>query len=74
MTSASDLRGMSDEQLVHETRETPNVGFAVAKTTFGVIGVKVWIDLGDYRDEDSDNGADAKTGQAPQKSKRAHKR
>jgi len=49
-------------------------GFTVAKTTFGVIGVKVWIDLGDYRDEDSDNGADAKTGQAPQKSKRAHKR
>ena len=49
-------------------------GYTIAKTTVGVIGVKVWIDLGDYRDEESGDGANAKAGQAPQKSKRAHKR
>ena len=26
-------------------------GFAIAKTTVGVIGIKVWIDLGEYGDE-----------------------
>jgi len=49
-------------------------GFEIAKTTVGVIGVKVWIDLGDYADEGTGDGLDAKAGQAPQKSKRAHKR
>ena len=49
-------------------------GFTIAKTSFGVIGVKVWIDLGDYTDEESDDGTNAKAGQAPQKPKRAHKR
>jgi len=39
-------------------------GLAVARTAQGVIGVKVWIDLGDYRDEESDDGAHAKAGQA----------
>jgi len=49
-------------------------GFAVAKTGVGIIGVKVWIDLGVYADEESGDGVDAKAGQAPQKSKRSHKR
>lgn len=49
-------------------------GFAIAKTAQGVIGVKVWIDLGDYEDEESGDGADAKTSQASQKPKRSHKR
>lgn len=49
-------------------------GFAVSKTAMGVIGVKVWIDLGNYSSEESGDGADAKAGQAPQKPKRAHKR
>ena len=49
-------------------------GFAVAKTAQGVIGVKVWIDLGNYSDEESADGADAKAGQAPKKPKRSHKR
>ncbi len=49
-------------------------GFAKAQTVQGVIGIKVWVDLGDYADEESGDGANAKTGQAPQKSKRAHKR
>jgi small subunit ribosomal protein S3 len=40
-------------------------GFAVSRTTMGIIGVKVWLDLGDYAKE-KDDGADAQTGQAPQ--------
>lgn len=49
-------------------------GFAVSRTPQGVIGVKVWIDLGDYEDEESGDGTHAKAGQAPQKAKRTHKR
>jgi len=49
-------------------------GFARSKTTMGVIGVKVWIDLGDYSNEESSDGAYAKTGQASKKPKRTYKR
>lgn len=49
-------------------------GFTTAKTGQGIIGVKVWIDLGNYSDEETDNGADAQKGQASKKSKRSHKR
>jgi len=49
-------------------------GFAASKTKQGVIGVKVWIDLGDYSDEESADGANAKTGQAPKGPKRTYKR
>lgn len=49
-------------------------GYAVSQTSAGSIGVKVWIDLGDYSDEESADGTNAKAGQAPQKPKRAHKR
>jgi small subunit ribosomal protein S3 len=49
-------------------------GFAKAQTSQGTIGVKVWIDLGDYSDEETADGTNAKTGQAPQKPKRAYKR
>ncbi len=49
-------------------------GFAVANTAQGVIGVKVWINLGDYADEESGDGVDAKAGQAPQKPKKTYKR
>ena len=49
-------------------------GFATAKTAQGIIGVKVWIDLGNYSDEESGDGADAKAGQASKKPKRTHKR
>jgi small subunit ribosomal protein S3 len=49
-------------------------GFAMAKTTMGIIGVKVWIDLGDYADEETGDGINAKAGQASQKSKKTHKR
>lgn len=49
-------------------------GFAASKTAQGVIGVKVWIDLGEYAEEESADGANAKAGQVPQKAKRTHKR
>ncbi|MFQ5730630.1 MAG: 30S ribosomal protein S3 [Planctomycetaceae bacterium] len=42
-------------------------GFATARTTVGVIGVKVWLDLGEYESDDTD-GADA------QKSKKTFRR
>ncbi|MEZ6056402.1 MAG: 30S ribosomal protein S3 [Planctomycetaceae bacterium] len=49
-------------------------GFAEAKTAQGVIGIKVWIDLGNYADEETGDGANAKAGQAPKGPKRSHKR
>ena len=54
-------------------RRRIDYGFSIAQTTMGVIGVKVWIDLGDYS-EDEKHGANAKASQAPQKSKRSFKR
>ncbi|QDT64603.1 30S ribosomal protein S3 [Calycomorphotria hydatis] len=55
-------------------RRHVDYGFAEAKTTYGIIGVKVWIDLGDYQDEESGDGADAEAGQAPKAPKRTYKR
>lgn len=49
-------------------------GLAKSQTAMGVIGVKVWIDLGDYSAEETSDGAHAKAGQAPQRAKRSHKR
>jgi len=49
-------------------------GLAKAITATGVIGVKVWINLGDYAGEESNDGANAKAGQIPQKPKKTHKR
>jgi small subunit ribosomal protein S3 len=49
-------------------------GLATALTAQGVIGVKVWIDLGNYSDEEANSGANAKAGQAPQRTKKAYKR
>jgi small subunit ribosomal protein S3 len=49
-------------------------GFAQALTAQGMIGVKVWINLGTYAEEEASDGANAKAGQAPQKPKKTHKR
>jgi len=49
-------------------------GFATAKTAQGILGIKVWLNLGEYDNEENTDGSDAKAGQAPQKSKRSHKR
>ena len=48
-------------------------GFAEALIAQGHLGVQVWINQGTYS-EDENDGADAKTGQAPKKPKRAYKR
>jgi small subunit ribosomal protein S3 len=48
-------------------------GFAEALIAQGHIGVQVWINQGIYSEDDND-GADAKTGQAPKKPKRTYKR
>jgi small subunit ribosomal protein S3 len=47
-------------------------GFAEAWIAQGHIGVQVWINQGTY--EEQTDGADAQTGQAPKKPKRAYKR
>ena len=49
-------------------------GFIAAKTAQGIIGVKVWIDLGNYADEENTDGAYAETGKASKKPKRSYKR
>lgn len=48
-------------------------GFALARTAQGAIGVKVWIDLGDY-DEETNDGTHATTRQASKGAKKTHKR
>jgi small subunit ribosomal protein S3 len=55
-------------------RKRIDYGFCRSLTAMGVIGVKVWINLGDYSEQETIDGAHAKTGQAPQRAKRAHKR
>lgn len=55
-------------------RKNIDYGYAVARTTMGVIGVKVWIDLGEYPTEESTDGAYAQAGKAPQRTKRPRKR
>jgi small subunit ribosomal protein S3 len=42
-------------------------GFTEAKTAQGHIGIKVWINNGDYLDEEDGNAANAQTGKVPQK-------
>ncbi len=49
-------------------------GFAKALTAQGIIGVKVWINLGLYTDEEDGDGANAQAGQAQKKPKKTHKR
>ncbi len=47
-------------------------GYVEAKTQQGQIGIQVWINQGEY--EDQNDGADAQEGQASKKPKRAYKR
>ena len=43
-------------------------GFTEANTAQGNIGIKVWINNGDYESpEEGDNAANAQTGKVPQK-------
>ncbi len=48
-------------------------GFTEAKIAQGHIGIQVWINQGMYSEDEID-GVDAKTSEAPKKSKRAYKR
>jgi small subunit ribosomal protein S3 len=48
-------------------------GFAEASTPQGNLGIQVWVNQGSYAG-DSNDGADAQTGQASKKPKRSHKR
>jgi small subunit ribosomal protein S3 len=49
-------------------------GFAEAKTAQGHIGVKVWVNQGDYLKLENTDGHDAQAGQVPKKPKRPRKR
>lgn len=55
-------------------RRHVDYGFTIAKTAQGVIGIKVWIDLGDYKDEEMTDGAYAQAGEAQKRAKRTYKR
>jgi small subunit ribosomal protein S3 len=55
-------------------RKHVDYGLAIARTTMGVIGVKVWIDLGEYTDQEKPDGTHAEAGKAPQRTKRPRKR
>lgn len=50
---------------LHTLKANISYGLAEAKTTYGVIGVKVWIYLGEYDREGMENAFDAKEGQVP---------
>ena len=43
-------------------------GFTEAKTAQGHIGIKVWINNGDYLDQESNDAANAQAGKVPKKS------
>jgi small subunit ribosomal protein S3 len=49
-------------------------GFAEAKTAQGHIGVKVWVNQGDYLKTEAGDGLDAQAGQVSKKPKRPRKR
>ena len=49
-------------------------GFAEAKTAQGHIGIKVWVNQGDYLKVEAGDGPDAQAGQVPKKPKRPRKR
>ncbi len=49
-------------------------GFAEAKTSQGNIGIKVWVNQGDYLKGGLNDGHDAQAGQVPKKPKRSNKR
>jgi len=59
---------------LHTLRANIDYGFATAITTYGCIGVKVWIYKGEEAEKESDHGADAQESQAPKRAKGSHKR
>jgi small subunit ribosomal protein S3 len=55
-------------------RAKVDYGFAEAKTAQGHIGIKVWVNQGDYLKMEAGDGSDAQAGQVPKKPKRPRKR
>jgi small subunit ribosomal protein S3 len=55
-------------------RARVDYGFAEAKTAQGHIGIKVWVNQGDYLKVEGGDGPDAQAGQVPKKPKRPRKR
>lgn len=55
-------------------RAKVDYGFAEAKTAQGHIGIKVWVNQGDYLKMEAGDGADAQAGQVSKKPKRPRKR
>ena len=49
-------------------------GFSEARTAQGHIGIKVWVNQGDYLKMEAADGSDAQAGQVPKKPKRPRKR
>lgn len=59
---------------LHTLRANIDYGFAVAKTTYGSIGVKTWIYKGEGPEQESQDGPDAQEGKAPKRAKAYHRR
>jgi small subunit ribosomal protein S3 len=55
-------------------RARVDYGFAEAKTAQGHIGIKVWVNQGDYLKVEAGDGPDAQAGQVSKKPKRPRKR
>ena len=55
-------------------RAKVDYGFAEAKTAQGHIGIKVWVNQGDYLKMEAGDGSDAQAGQVSKKPKRPRKR
>lgn len=59
---------------LHTLRANVDYGTATAITTYGCIGVKVWIYKGEGADKETEYGADAQESQAPKRAKGGYKR
>jgi small subunit ribosomal protein S3 len=59
--------GMDGSIPLSTLRARIEYGFSEAKTAQGHIGIKVWINNGDYLDQEDGNAANAQTGKVPQK-------
>jgi len=59
---------------LHTLQADIDYGFATAVTTYGSIGVKVWIYKGLGTEKETEDGADAQEGQAPKRAKAGFKR
>jgi small subunit ribosomal protein S3 len=55
-------------------RARVDYGFTEAKTAQGHIGIKVWVNQGDYLKLEAGDGPDAEAGQVSKKPKRPRKR